>query len=338
MDASELHKKFYKNINSISESLIELYSLKFRKEVPSLNDPLIRWLDFRLRYVDSHARSIALSNKFPKRELPCDAHKALLKFCKMIEEGDDINPYQGRGLILRNDTSGDKRGSRTDLLWADWGIYHFHLSDAPIPQGQYFSKSADYLLFCLISHDVVTFIDVLPHPSKEGFSNIELIETLALNWPDYMDRFKLKGIISNGESKYSESEIFELRKSGVTPCVTINNEVYMGPGMGLTTASTSVKVGAIKGQISKFIRGLAVDVSDPKGKFRTKDILQLGKCPDFSIVLTPNGLAVYEANTEHAFLFPHASPYKKPTLIENFHDLIFPNWAREALLLKLNAM
>lgn len=338
MDSSELQKKFYKNINSIAESLIELYSLKFKKEVSSLNDPLMRWLDFRLRYVDSHVRAITLSNKFPKKDLPRDAQNALLEFSKMIEEGSDINPYQGRGLILRNDTSGDKRDSRTDLLWADWGIHHFHLSDAPIPQGQYFSKSADYLLFCLISHDVVAFIDVMPHPSKEGFSNTELIETLALNWPSYMDRFKLKGIISNGESKCSESEIFELRKNGVTPCVTINNEAYMGPGMGLTTASTSVKVGAIKGQVSKFIRGLAVDVSDPEGKFRTKDILQLGEHPDFSIVLTPNGLAVYEANTESAFLFPYASPYKIPTLMENAHDLIFPNWAREALLLKLNVM
>ncbi|SIQ57560.1 hypothetical protein SAMN05880558_10483 [Aeromonas sp. RU39B] len=338
MDASELHKKFYKNINSIAESLIELYSLKFKKDAPGLNDPLMRWLDFRLRYVDTHAREITLSNKFPKKDLPCDAQNALLKFCKMIEEGDDINPYQGRGLVLRHDTSGDKRDSRTDLLWADWGIHHFHLSDAPIPQGQYFSKSADYLLFCLISHDVVAFIDVLLHPSKEGFSNKGLIETLVLNWPDYMDRYKLKGILSNGESQCSESEIYELRKSGITPCMTINNEVYMGPGLGLTTASTSVRVGAVRGQVSKFIRGLAVEVTDPKGRFRTKDILQLGEFSDFSIVLTPNGLAVYEANTEHAFLFPRSSPYKIPTLMENIHDLIFPNWARETLLLKLNFM
>jgi hypothetical protein len=333
MAASELQIKFYQDIRSIAERLIQIFSLKFKKEIPHLSDPLMRWLDFRLRYVDLQPRKVILSNAFPKKDLPTDAQNALLNFVKMIESGYDLNPYQGRGLKLRNDTSSDKCDARTDLLWADWGIHHFHLSDEPIPQDRYFSKAADYLLFCLVCGDEVAFIDVLQHPKKSGFANQELMETIAESWPEYMNQFKLNGILPDAEDKYTQDEFHELRASGITTCLTIKNDVYVGLGMGLTMASTSVKVNQATAQVGKFIRKLAAEVSDPAGKFRTKDILLLDKNTDFSIVPTPRGLAVYESNTRHAFLLPHSLPYATPTLMEKFHDLILPSWACEELIL-----
>jgi len=171
----ELDSEFQRNIDSIATSLIEVFSLKFKQDIPNLSSPLLRWLDFRFRYIDPQPRQIVFSYKFPNRKLPIDTKKALKKLERLIKQGQDINPNQGRGLILRNDISGERKEARTDLLWAYWGIHHFHLSNAPIPADQYFSRSADYLLFCLVGGNLIAFIDVLRHPDKEGFANPELI-------------------------------------------------------------------------------------------------------------------------------------------------------------------
>lgn len=329
---TELEAEFQRNIDLLSASLIEVFSLKFKQEVPNLSNPLMRWLDFRLRYVDPQPRQIVLSNKFPKRGLPQNAKSAFKNLCKLIKTGGDINPYQGRGLILRNDFSGERHDARTDLLWADWGIYHFHLSNEPIPNGQYFSRSADYLAFGLVGGNLIAFIDVLRHPSKEGFANPELIETVAKNWPKYMDQFKLNGIAPS--RKHTQAEIHTLRSNGCSPSLTINNTAFMGPGMGLTSAATPTKVTLTSDRVREFARGLALAVCDPNGAFRTEEITKLEVPPAFSLAPTEYGLVVYETNTKHAFRLPEAAPYKAPTPMEAFHDLVLPTWACRALISK----
>lgn len=325
MSPAELEVEFLSNIDSISIALIEAFSLKFKQEIPSLSDPLMRWLDFRLRYVDPQPRHVVLSNKFPKRDLPQNTKAAFRKICKLIKCGGDINPYQGRGLILRNDFSGERCDSRTDLLWADWGIHHFHLSSEPIPSDQYFSRSADFLAFCLVGGNLVAFIDVLRHPSKEGFSNPSLIQTVASNWPEYMAQFKLNGVSSSREPV--QAEIHALRSSGVSPILNIKDTAYMAPGMGLTSAVTPTKVTLAADRVRGFARDLAKAVCDPGGSFHTGEIMKLEVPPVFSLAPTAHGLVVYESNTKQAFRLPEAAPYKAPTPMEAFHDLVLPTWA-----------
>lgn len=108
-----------------------LFGLEFKREVQHLSDPLFRWLDFRLRYIDPLPRSVLVSKKFPKR-LPVSAETGLHLLERRFRDGIDVNPYQSKSLIRFNDLSGEKRAKRTDFLWADWGITHLHLSDLPI--------------------------------------------------------------------------------------------------------------------------------------------------------------------------------------------------------------
>lgn len=330
MNHIELASEFQRNIDSISIELINAFSLKFKQDIPNLSSPLSRWLDFRFRYVDPQPRQIVLSKKFPKKNLPDSTKSAFKKICKLIRTGRDINPYQGRGLILRHDYSGGQRDARTDLLWADWGIHHFHLSNVPIPKDQYFSRPADYLAFCIVGGNLIAFIDVLRHPTKEGFANPDLIATVAANWPEYMNQFKLNGIIPG--QPLTQAEIHGLRSNGCSPSLTINNATYMGPGMGLTSAVTPLKVTIAADRVREFTRELAVAVCDPSGQFRTEDILKLEVPPVFSLAPTARGLVVYESNTKHAFFLPKAAPYQAPTPMEGFHDLVLPNWACKALL------
>lgn len=330
LSENELVAEFQRNIDTIATALICAFSLKFKQEVVNLSDPLMRWLDFRYRYVDPQPRQVVFSKKFPKRNLPTSTKTALENVVRLIKKGGDINPYQGRGLTLRNDISGERNETRTDLLWADWGIHHFHLSNKPIPSSQYYSRPADFLAFCLVGGNLVAFIDVLPHPDKEGFANPELIHTVASNWPDYMKQFRVNGIASN--HKYTQAEIHTLRTNGVAPCLNINGVVYMCLGMGISSASTPMKITVACDHVREYAGYLAALVCEPEGPFRTPEISDLSVPPNFSITPTPSGLSVYESQTGCAFLLPSTKPNRKAGILETFHDLVLPPWACKSLV------
>jgi hypothetical protein len=330
---SELKAKFQSNVDGLVEDLVSVFGLKFNQQVDNLNSPLLRWIDFRLRFVDPQPRNIVFSDQFPKCRLPEDAVLGLDTLCRLVSDGGDINPYQGRGLIMRHDTSGDRREDRTDLLWADWGIHHFHLSAKPIPDSQYFSLPADYLCFCIVGGDTVALIDVLPHPSKSGFSNPDLMEVIHRNWPTYLDRFVLKGIVGlSKEGDWSQEQFHSLRINGVCAPFSIGDKAYLGPGMGITTASTSLKGTIASDRVRDLVDQLAALVSNPEGQFqvfaRQNDISN----PDFSLLMTLDGLGVYEKNTGHGFLLSRSQDTSSPGHFEELLDLLAPAWAATRLL------
>lgn len=330
LDKAELYKRFGENIDALIERLMQIFELTHTQEIEHLSDPLLRWLDFRLRYVDPMPRPIALSNKFPKLDLPEEANTALNSFCKKIREGADINPYQGRGLTKRNDFSGQKREARTDLLWADWGIHHFHLSDKPLPKDRYFSYPADFLAFCIVGANVVAIIDVLPHPDKAGFGNPELIQTVASSWPAYIEQFKMHGIPAGGDG-YSEAEIHELRSAGIAAPISLNGHLYIGPGLGISSASTSMRVTVTADRLREALRELVSAVCDSSGPFRPTRTASSDPL-NFTIAATPRGLAVFEESSQYAFLLPRPNPDGARDNFAYLHDLLLPDWALHALI------
>jgi hypothetical protein len=326
LEEAEIEKEFQEDIDDICNKLITTYSLKFTQNVENLSSPVLRWLDFRLRYVDPQPRNLAFSDRFPKTKLPKDAKKGLKKLQKLIQTGKDINPYQGRGLKLRNDSSGHNADSRTDLLWADWNILHFHLSAEPIPSGQYFSKPADYLLFCIVEDEVVAFIDILRHPKKEGFADLELIKTLHRSWPEYIQRFPLERNSEQEETELSTNEIHNLRANGCNYLLNLNGESFINPGMGITSALTPLKISGIRMHISRYIQALASMVCDPNSQFQ-KEINSLSiSTPKFSLIATPDGWTVYEEKSQIAFVL---QPEEQQEMI--ILDMITPRWTMKHL-------
>ncbi|MDO6386697.1 hypothetical protein [Uliginosibacterium sp. 31-12] len=328
---SVLKQRFYNDVEEISKDLIAAYSLRFKQEVPELSQATMRWLDFRFRYVDPMPRPVVLSDRFPKSGLPRATRDALKQFVQRVESGGDLNPYQGKGLSLHNDFSGDKKGRRTDLLWAEWGIHHFHLSTDPLPHDEYFSPRADYLAFCLVGGNVLAVIDVLPHGTTSDFANPELIRTVARNWPDVMSPFELKGMMPTDRT-WTQNEIHQLRAAGLIIPISLHNSMYMGPGGGLTSAATSLKVGKACDYLFDCLEVLAEEVADNNGLFRTPEIMALDVEPDFCLAITPAGLCVYESHVDLAFKLPLPEHDKKETVFQTIHNLVLPPWACQNLM------
>jgi hypothetical protein len=327
MDKASLEINFKNDLDSIAANLIRGYQLKFSQAVGNLSSPLLRWLDFTMRYVDQRPRQIALSDKFPKAGLPLSTQSALAQFIRRVETGQDLNPFQGRGLILRNDTSGSAQNARTDLLFADWSILHFHLSEKPIPAGQYFSAPADYLAFCLVGSNAVALIDVLPHPDRVGFSDPELMNTVARSWPQYVEKYRVKGAAGNEGVSRSAAEIDALRSAGANAFFWHKGNAYMSPSMGLTAAGIPLSTMWIFDNIQLCLGSLASMVCDPAGQFQQRCLVQGIRSPDFSLAASPEGLIVHEKTYNLGFLLPRSEGQDPANDLERLHGFVMPKWA-----------
>lgn len=316
---------FQKNVDEIASTLIKKFELRFKQEEKKLSCPLNRWLDFRCRYVDPMPRKVVLSEKLSKIKLQSSAQRGLRSLVRKFSAGENVNPYQGRGLTLRNDTSGLKKHARTDLLYADWNILHFHLSNEPIPAGQFFSKPADYLAFCLIGGNVVAVIDVLPHPDRAGFANTDLFATMADSWPRYIEQYELKGIL--GGNTFSSPEISQLREAGITTPTEHNGKIYMGPGGGITSAGTSLRAGRSSDYLRDTVDALAKMTDDPQGQFRSHPIIQETSNPYFMLTLDPRGLSIREDKSQIHFAINRPKFGEEPTRFESMSDMLVPEWA-----------
>lgn len=323
--------RFRIDLDDLAMALIGKFGLKFDRNQPNLSAPLLRWLDFRHRYVDAFPRPVVFSDKFPIANLPSDATRGLQQLIERFESGYNVNPYQGRGLILRNDTSSGQRHKRTDLLFADWGILHFHLSTETIPPGRFFSKPADYLAFCLVGGNVVAVLDVLPHPDKLGFANIDLFETMARNWPGYMEQFKLVGMRTVRAQAPTMGEINGLREAGVGMTHFYKGVSYFSPGGGVTSASTPLHLTRACDRILELVRQLAAAVDDPSGQFRRHPSVVVVSNPSFALGIGNGGLCIVETTSKTNFLLPKAQPNTTLSWMQVLNDGFAPKWAADAL-------
>jgi hypothetical protein len=108
----------------------------------------------------------------------------------------------------------------------------------------------------------------------------------------------------------------------------------MGPGMGVTTASTSGKVSMAMIHIRRYIGELANIVHDPASQFKLESAKSGIIDPEYGISLTPQGLAVYEEYENKAFIFPRGSRIGSKSVFTELHELIAPEWATDFIARK----
>jgi hypothetical protein len=149
-----------------------------------------------------------------------------------IGGGEDINPYLSKNSI-------DIK--RRDPLLNDWGIHHIHLNTKHSSADRQFSDRADYLLLAYFRAGSAYLINVYRHKETNIWSKQELLRIIKQNWPVLLEDFHLKTCIGL-ETTISDEEYGELREVGMNSGIQIGDEVFIGPGGGITAAGTSVKI------------------------------------------------------------------------------------------------
>lgn len=323
--ANELAAQFRVDAETIAQSLLAYCGLTHSKSVQELDLAMLRWLDFRLRFVEPKPRPLVYSNVFP-RQLSDEARQALVDFEQISLVGGDLNPFQGKGLTMHHDTSSAKRQNRTDLLWAEWNIHHFHLAKPCQKPGQYYSERSRgagrpcWLLFAVIFDNAIACIDVTEH-GEGAMENRSLIEAFTRNWPDTAERFRLKGILPP-ISQLPAEDIKKSRVAGLSSFVVVDDKVYV-PG-GITGASTSERVTLAVNQTRSgmdAIVQLAIgEVIRDRGEFGSSDL------PHLSLALTPRGLGIFDDRDNKCWPLPRAKGDWANHPAARWHDLMLPEW------------
>ncbi|WP_157130030.1 hypothetical protein [Achromobacter ruhlandii] len=272
-------------LDAVSRNLIEAFQLWYSEDVPELTCPLLRWMDFRLRRIDPRPRCTLPSNGFWRR-FPEHVRPALNRILAKARNGDDLNFFLSRTLT-RDDTSGKRRGVRTDQLWADWGISHAHIpQNDPEPAAEFCERS-DWLLFFAVWNDAIGLIDVRPHADVE-WGDPSLLQLAIRSWPERYKRASAPGISPSREIPFTAADIQRMRKGGVGHLIEVDGMTYFPPGLGPTSAGTATNVTLTADRVRSYARGVELQYLDPRTGFIAR-VAELGAdIPQLALAMRPS--------------------------------------------------
>lgn len=219
-------------MNIIDETVKDYISLctqRLQSIFPNYNscsekDPIYDIERYYFRKIKSNIRRVHVSSCLSS--LPPQLKVAYKEIIKSISEGNELLKYQSR--LLKN-------VNFDDMMLADWGIQHLHLETEVESDG--YVKRTSELLFVRFTDDDAFIIGIYQHGD---WTDLDIIETIHFEWPDSIEKFKMNGIIAL-EHNISNSERQLLRNSGMnTPIQVSDGAIYMGPGMGMSTAGSPV--------------------------------------------------------------------------------------------------
>lgn len=227
--ADILKNKFWDDLQEISKSLCKKHCLRYNSNVES---HINRWISYVLRLVEPKKRFTDFSKNFWER-IPEVCIPAVKLLADKFEHGENVNPYQSR--TIKSNNLSEKTGRRTDLLWADWNIHHFHLTTSEALKEDGFYSRSDYLLFAIVRNDYVYFLDVKHHKKEDCFSDPNFIQQIVKSWPEIAEFNRIEGIAPGKE--LDAKSIARYRKIGLNVPVSLDGNVYE-MGLGLSAAGT----------------------------------------------------------------------------------------------------
>lgn len=214
---------------------------------------LIIYFNWRARFIPVRPRLAHLSAELlasPK----CLEHQGAVDFIvAKIESGDDLTPHLSRWVTeayepTTSRSAKNQRRSDLDLLMAEWGIHHLHLSTDMEADG--FVRRTKDLLFASFQSDDAYLIGIFEHGN---WTRIELATITVRNWSD-------AGIFRESRSALRlaqptvEADRPLVRNAGVTLALEIDGKVYMPPGQSV--AGTPLRATKASNHVMHTLRSL----------------------------------------------------------------------------------
>jgi hypothetical protein len=199
------------------------------KDEEDLDTVLKRYLNLSLRIPPTIEWTVRQSKELANKILPQEITLGLQPLIDKAESGQDLKPH----LSTQIDNP-----DYPDLMFYDWGIFHFHLGTNPHPKRQGFVERTGDLLFAIAHSHTARMYLIDIHPHQGGFTNQDLLRILEENWPEILDPYTLRGV--GLPYNASDSDIERLRKAGINPILqTPGGRVLSQMGGGITSAGNS---------------------------------------------------------------------------------------------------
>jgi hypothetical protein len=219
----------------------------------TLADLHITYLNWRGRFISQRPRKVHTSQEIDAAHL--GQHQATFdSIVKAIEHGDDLTRHLSTrvttayvpSVVAATQKMHQQRDR--DLLIADWGIHHLHLSTQLRSDG-FVERSGD-LLFAYFAEDDAYLINIYPH---QQWTKKEMLEICIRNWPAAGIVTPLQGLVGLSQ-QFTESEHQELRNAGVAQLLEIDGSVYAPAGQ--TTAGTPMVATLAANQTQWYLQSL----------------------------------------------------------------------------------
>jgi hypothetical protein len=196
----------------------------------TLGNLLIRWFNWRDRLVPAQPRVVHISAELASGTAAVKHAAALKALTLEIENGQDLTSRLskaiGTAFLPTTKPTPLHRRADLDLLLADWGIHHLHLSAT--------SRTGD-LLFAVFRPEDAYLLQILPHGA---WTDESLIAIIVRNW---LAANLLAGCLTGLElaQPIAPQERKQLHNAGVASPVEIDGHLYVPRGQ--TTAGIALE-------------------------------------------------------------------------------------------------
>ena len=145
-----------------------------------------------------------------------------------LVDGVNVNAFLSKN--IRNADGWD------GLLWT-YGMHHFHLGRETDKDG--FVKRSKHLLFAIVTPTDGYFVDVRPHPSKDGIGWVsqDLLRVVHSNWPEVIEANVLHGVSGD---ELTDEEMRELRRKNMNAPMNVDGKAIAPLRGGLASDGSSI--------------------------------------------------------------------------------------------------
>lgn len=240
-------------ISAVDETLIQALQQHLRSKRVSLHELLGQFCNRLAKNVPHRPRKVHLSRQLKLHSLYLNEKKRSIDgIIQDIEGGRNLSRYL-------SDTADQL--DKIDYCLANFGVHHMHLGE--IQQGGKRKdrvKCTRSLLFVKVEDDDAYLLDILDHDLRASFLSIRLMRTMLENWPELLNSYRFP---VHSLEKLSDHEIAELLEGNVNCAIDLGTDVnpyqvFRLPGMGMTSAGTSLKIGT---QVDNILRDLRATTS-----------------------------------------------------------------------------
>lgn len=222
-------------------------------ESMELRDLLTVYGNWRYRCPPSRPRRVHISRELEKEMKDGEAPEALGLLIQRIKAGNALKPFLSRNVevaVDRSEGTPHRRQEDLDLLLAEWGVHHLHLSEVIESDG--FAARTRDLLFAIFRPNDAYLIGVFPHG---GWMKRSVAERAVRNWPE-AELFLRSNYATGLMHEREESESAALRDAGVTQSMVIDGHVYspQGQTLGGTSLPISRRVMTLMWELSDWKR------------------------------------------------------------------------------------
>lgn len=229
---------------------LEGYHIHYKKS-DDLHSLAVRLCEFEEKYIIPRPRNVHISKELADslNTYPTATQEAVRRMAEWVEQGVDINCFQGRGLY--------GKGPR-DYQNMIYGVIHLHLSakkgeKAPVIKAGGFAKPSSYLLYAYFTVKSAYFIKVQEHPEavKTGdpipveWISKEILVIMERNWPELLAAAKFENAYLCDENgapiTVDDKALATLSSHHINSAISIGENIYMAPNFGMTCSGNSLK-------------------------------------------------------------------------------------------------